>query len=292
MTGSTVTSKGQLLADPDISVERRMPSPGLATLVRHYWIPRWGIPAGVVAQHVLEYPAMNLVVEPDEAAIYRVSRGCTERVLSGTGWAFGVLLQPGTGRAILGRSARGSAPKAPLGDLTVPGTARLAAEIRDASSDDDAMVDVFERWLSGIALDRGPDAALIDAIVRAVEDDRSIIRVDDLADRFGLSVRRLQRLVGDFIGFSPKWLIQRYRLQEAAHALEDAAPPALADLAAALGYADQAHFSREFKAVIGSAPGAYTTRAAQVAQAAMPAMPAPRVALAGSEDAPLPQSRR
>ena len=73
----------------------------------------------------------------------------------------------------------------------------------------------------------------------------------------GIGLRSLQRLVREQLGLTPKWLIRRYRMQEAAAALADADAPALADLAASLGFADQAHLSREFRAVIGETPRRY-----------------------------------
>jgi AraC-like DNA-binding protein len=60
------------------------------------------------------------------------------------------------------------------------------------------------------------------------------------------------------VGVHPKWVIQRYRLLEAVAQLGSAEPPKLAALAAALGYADQAHFQREFKVVVGRTPGSFS----------------------------------
>ena len=54
---------------------------------------------------------------------------------------------------------------------------------------------------------------------------------------------RLQRLVREQLGLTPKWLIRRYRMQEAAAALAAPDAPSLADLAAELGFADQAHLT-------------------------------------------------
>jgi AraC-like DNA-binding protein len=59
------------------------------------------------------------------------------------------------------------------------------------------------------------------------------------------------------VGVGPKWVIQRYRLHEAAEQLKAENPPPLAALAASLDYADQSHFARDFKRVVGQSPGAF-----------------------------------
>jgi AraC-like DNA-binding protein len=84
--------------------------------------------------------------------------------------------------------------------------------------------------------------------------DRSLLRVEHVAKAFGVGERSLQRLFRKYVGVSPKWVIRRYRLHEAAEQLKRPTPPALAELATALGYADQAHFAREFKQVVGRTP--------------------------------------
>jgi AraC-like DNA-binding protein len=63
------------------------------------------------------------------------------------------------------------------------------------------------------------------------------------------------------VGVSPKWVIQRYRLHEAAERLT--ADPSIAQsaLASDLGYSDQAHFIRDFKSLVGTSPAAYARAA-------------------------------
>jgi len=68
--------------------------------------------------------------------------------------------------------------------------------------------------------------------------------------------RSLQRLVEQRIGLSPKWLLQRRRLHDAVEALK-AGRGTLAEVAADLGYADQAHFGRDWRAVTGVTPGEF-----------------------------------
>jgi AraC-like DNA-binding protein len=249
-----------------VTIARHWPSADVAPFVRHYWLPRWALPAGgTLRQDVLEYPTSNLVIEPGEAMLHRARRGRSGRILAGESWAFGAMLRPGIARTLVGASVRTVAASIPLSGLRIPGVQDAVGRVRErmAAGDDLGAIATFEEWLPASIPPPGEDAALVDAIVDAVENDRSITRVEQLADRFGLGVRHLQRLVAGHIGFGPKWLIQRYRLQEAAAALRSGEAPSLAELAVELGYADQAHFGREFKTVIGETPGAYSTAASR-----------------------------
>ena len=56
---------------------------------------------------------------------------------------------------------------------------------------------------------------------------------------------------------SPKWVIRRYRLHEALERVNAGHRVDWAALAAELGYFDQAHFIRDFKALVGRTPAEY-----------------------------------
>jgi AraC-like DNA-binding protein len=56
-------------------------------------------------------------------------------------------------------------------------------------------------------------------------------------------------------------VLARYRLQDAAALIDAGEVDDLAALAADLGWFDQAHFSRDFRAVVGVPPSAYLQRA-------------------------------
>jgi AraC-like DNA-binding protein len=260
--------------DAPVRLARLPVSRAVADLVRHVWIPRWNLPPGVVVeQGVLEYPSANLVIEPDAVALYGPELGRGVQRLEGTGWAFGALLQPGVARLLVPGPMRALiGGSLPFDALRVTDVAAMSRDVRVAvaAGDDTGARAAFEDWLSGQHLELGDDARLVRRVVELAEEDRSILRADDLADAAGLGLRSLQRLVREQLGLTPKWLIRRYRMQEAAAALAGADAPSLADLAASLGFADQAHLTREFRAVIGETPRRYASaaRAAYLAGAA------------------------
>ncbi|GAA2776347.1 helix-turn-helix domain-containing protein [Saccharopolyspora taberi] len=77
--------------------------------------------------------------------------------------------------------------------------------------------------------------------------------VPGLADALGLSERQLRRRFTAAVGYGPKTLAAVLRLRRA---LRLGAGGGLADLAAAAGYADQAHMTREFRRLAGLPPAA------------------------------------
>ena len=94
-----------------------------------------------------------------------------------------------------------------------------------------------------------------------IASDRSITRVAHLLPAGGGTVRRLQRLFKQYVGVSPKWVIARYRIHEALDRVHENNVKGWASLALDLGYADQAHFIRDFKGLVGATPLLYQTRA-------------------------------
>src|SRR5215475_422049 len=74
----------------------RLPAPdAVARLVRWFWIPEWRIQPGRTSrQHVIAFPACNLVVEPDAVGLAGPATRASYRDLTGTGWAVGALLRP------------------------------------------------------------------------------------------------------------------------------------------------------------------------------------------------------
>jgi AraC-like DNA-binding protein len=98
------------------------------------------------------------------------------------------------------------------------------------------------------------------AVAGLAKDDRSLRRLDDLAALSGIGARTLQRLFQEHVGVSPTWVLRRYRLLEAAETVRDGRPVSWAQVAADLGYSDQAHLVRDFRAAVGTTPAAYAAQ--------------------------------
>jgi AraC-like DNA-binding protein len=80
-------------------------------------------------------------------------------------------------------------------------------------------------------------------------------RVEALAAEVGWSRRHLAARFRDEIGLPPKALARLIRVERAAARVRAGEP--LADVAYGSGYADQPHFNRDFRELVGCAPGEF-----------------------------------
>lgn len=87
-------------------------------------------------------------------------------------------------------------------------------------------------------------------------------RVDEVQRRTGYSPRHFIELFHSAVGLTPKHFYRVQRFSSTLARLARSSDAKLADVALAAGYADQAHFSREFRELAGVAPSAYCPPAA------------------------------
>ncbi len=129
------------------------------------------------------------------------------------------------------------------------------------------MTALAEALLCAFLPSRDPVAEQVANMVACITADPALRRVDELAAASGLTARSLQRLFADYVGVSPKWVMRRARLHEAAERADSGEQVDWAELAASLGYADQAHLTRDFTATIGIPPTRYAPPAGAAADA-------------------------
>jgi AraC-like DNA-binding protein len=278
-TGFSEIGRGHLSdpADRSFTLHRYSPSPAADPWLRVFWIPVWNVPAGEVReQRILTYPACLLSITATYARLVGPTTAAARVPLAGSGWAFGVMLRPGTGRMLLGGSLPGGSPPGAgaSGDVStltnrhadlseLPFLSGLVPGIRDllaAGPSRPAAHARARRMVEDRFLELPPptgDAALVNEVTARVEADPEITTVASLCAVFDLQERTLQRLCTRYLGVTPQWLIRRRRLQDAGEQLRHGSVP-LGDLAFRLGYADQSHFSRDFRRATGWTPGEFT----------------------------------
>jgi AraC-like DNA-binding protein len=235
---------------------RYWPDDDLLPFVEHLWTVEWDLAEPAVSE-VLTHPSVQLVLERGCSRVAGVFTRRYARSLEGKGRVLGVKFRPGGFRPFCAR---------PLSELTdrqallddVFGAAAAGLERRAlAHAGHGEAFSVVQEFLRGRRPAADPSVELVGRITARAAENREILRVEQLAGAFGIGLRRLQRLFDEYVGVRPKWVIQRYRLHEAAERIAAGAVEDFAALALDLGYADQAHFIRDFRRMVGRSPAEY-----------------------------------
>jgi AraC-like DNA-binding protein len=241
----------------------RIPAPArAASLVRWFWIPEWRIAPGRSSrQHLIAFPACNLVVEPDIVGFAGPTTRSSYRDLTGTGWAVGALLRPA---AVPFFTEDPAALRDTYQPMDLPVLAVPVRSAMSAASESEARrsvaVAAFTNWLTETVPAPAGDGLLANAMADLIDADPAIRTVEDAAARMHLSVRTLQRLARRYVGLPPSTMIRRRRLQQAAERLRADPDTNLAAVAADLGYSDHAHLANEFRSVLGLTLSSYRHR--------------------------------
>lgn len=97
---------------------------------------------------------------------------------------------------------------------------------------------------------------MVQQVVAAVQraGGEPTLRVDQLAERFGISERQLHRRCSAALGYGPKTFARIVRFQRVVERARHAPSRSLSELAAHCGYADQPHLTREARRLSGVSP--------------------------------------
>ena len=244
--------------EPMTGMSRYWPSDDLAPFVEHYWTIEWDMPNPEVRE-TLPHPSVHLILEKGRAEeLAGVTTSKFTRVIEGKSRVFSVKFWPGGFRPFI------DAPVSTLSDRVCNLADVLGASAKGlcrralAHADHQATIGVIEKFLRAFKPRADEAMRVVQDIANRVINDRSITRVEQIVDEFDIGKRTLQRLFDDYVGVSPKWIIQRFRLHEAAERIASSADVRWSEIALELGYADQAHFIRDFKKLIGKSPADYS----------------------------------
>jgi len=244
------------------TLTRHAPAPELAEFVEYHWVLHWdrrGKPPH--EQRVLPNLAVHATFFPGASGVYGPMHDVFSHRLEGRVQGLGVRFRPGCFRAFLDGPVSDIADRAvPLVDVFGPKVIEAAESVRTAT-DDAQMVRTIDNLLianrAGLSIAARRAAEAVESIAR----DPGITRVAQLCADTGLTTRSVQRLFAEHVGCTPKWAIRIYRLNDAAQRIAAEGEPDYAGLAVRLGYSDQSHFIRDFRAVTGQPPAEYARTA-------------------------------
>jgi AraC-like DNA-binding protein len=244
---------------------RWAPSDAAARWVEHFWSVTWDLRGGPSFDStVITFPSMHLTHEwgtdsprhghrLPATLIHGVVTTVFTTTLSGTGAVVGVRFRPGGFHARFGRAAHEYTGRVVGVDDELFDAATIFGDDVAATATrlDDAIADF-----------RGAEPAAYGDLTRLMDrirDDGDIRRAADVMALSPWSTRTTQRTFQAFVGVPVEWVVRRYRLQQAALELETNPSGDGAELAARLGWYDQAHFINDFRAMLGCTPGEYAT---------------------------------
>ncbi len=219
-------------AERHFRLTRYAPSEDLAHLVDRHWVVAWDLEQPYT-QEIVTHPSFHMVFEPDADLIYGVVTARFQRQLSSRGIAVATKFRPG------GFHPFHPVPAHTLTDRVIPVSDFFAPFALEGSELE--RIAAMEAGLRAHEPADVPRVAEIGELYAAILANPELTRVDQLCSHAGYSKRTLQRLSREYVGVSPKWVLQRLRLHEAADRMADGEGD-WAGLAIELGYFDQAHF--------------------------------------------------
>ena len=245
-------------------LDRWAPSEAAGRFVEHFWSVSWDLRAHEpLANTVITFPSLHITHEwGSDSPRHGFSlpntlvHGVVERVfrttISERGTVVGARFRPGGFTARFGRDATDLTGRIEPVDAELFGAPLyLEDNVESAASGlDDA-----------VAADTGdtdPTYTSLTALVERIRDDDRLHQVQ-VMQLSPWSARTTQRVFRRVVGVPVKWVLCRYRLQQAALEIESHPGVDFADLAVRLGWYDQAHFINDFRSMLGSTPGEYAS---------------------------------
>jgi AraC-like DNA-binding protein len=249
--------------EPAQTYRERPPGPALARHVSCVWVQRVSPAAAPYTHRTIPNGAVEVLCELGSVPLLIGPRtAATEEVLAPGATVVGVRFRPGAAPAAIG------IPASEIVDLDVgsdelwgdDGVA-LGEQLSQTASPDAAAAVLERAILRRLAGDPGLDPLVMQAVRRLLP-DRSP-EVGSLSSSLHISERQLRRRCLAAIGLAPKVVQRMLRFQRflaLAHA-QGLTRADIAGLAAAAGYADQPHLTRESMRLSGRSPRALLAEA-------------------------------
>jgi len=180
--------------------------------------------------------------------------------LNGSFDAIGIRFLPAGARAFLAMPLKEiKSELLPSADIPLVGHEQLYQQLGEASSFTNKVA-LIENWLLNIIKPEQGANAATSAAMNVFNYHHGDISVSAVAKQLELNQRRLERLFNDQVGLTAKEFARNKRIKQARFYLKQHPERSLAEVAYDLGFYDQAHFTKQFKQVVGISPKVYATK--------------------------------
>jgi AraC-like DNA-binding protein len=249
------------------------PAPGIARFVDRYWIlegcgagqPEPILPDGRI-EIVLHYGEPferhhpdGRIEQQDAALVVGQMRAPICIAPRGVAGVAGIRLKPAAGRCAIGcRADEISGHVVDLGTLCAP-MGSLRERLAEARTDRVRIV-LLDDWVRRAV--RAEPLRAVEAAVASIDARCGATDLKRIAREAGVGLRQLERQFNADVGLSPKTYARLVRLQAALRAVGTGR--ALADVALACGYYDQAHMANDFAHLAQTSPAAWRRHAGEL----------------------------
>lgn len=147
---------------------------------------------------------------------------------------------------------------ADLGDLSGREVRSLYTQLQD-TPEWHKRIALIERFLLQrltSAENRVNKGGMISAVMREIRQEGFFDNIENVASRYGISSRYLQKIFLQYTGLTPKLYSKIGRFQDSLRLMAQKDMP-LTSIAYHCGYFDQSHFIKEFKSFTGVTPSGY-----------------------------------
>ncbi len=254
---------GRAGSTSSFDLDRWSPSDAAGRFVEHFWSVSWDLRGREpLANTVITFPSLHITHEwGSDGPRHGFSlpntlvHGVVERVfrttISERGTVVGARFRPGGFTARFGRdAARLTGRVEPVDDDLFGAPMHLEDDVESAAARLDGAIAAHVDEID-------PTYPALTTLVERMRDDDRLHRVEQVMQISPWSARTTQRVFRRYVGVPVKWVLCRYRLQQAALEIESDPGVDFADLAVRLGWYDQAHFINDFRSMLGSTPGEY-----------------------------------
>jgi AraC-like DNA-binding protein len=257
---------GRAATASTFDLDRWAPSDEAARWVENFWSVAWDrTGCEPFDSMVITFPSMHLTHEwgtdgtrhghrLPATLIHGVVDTVFTTTLTGRGAVVGVRFRPG------GFAARFERDAATYTGRTVRIDDETFGGALDLADDRDAAAAALDEAIARHDPMRDPTYDALIELMDRMRDDGGLHRVEQVMAISPWSARTTQRVFRRYVGVPVKWVLCRYRLQQAALAIETDPALDFADLAVGHGWYDQAHFINDFRSMLGCTPGEYAAR--------------------------------